>query len=353
MKTYNPSIIITIILTILVSNINLTGSEEYQVDVIRNEFLFHQAPFDQCHASSLVELENGEILAVWFGGTHERHPDVCIWGSKRDHIKWSEPVVLADGFINDSLRYPTWNPVLFKTSDNRLYLFYKVGPSPSEWWGVFKTSDNNGDSWSAPVKLQNGLPGPVKNKPVYLSNGRILSPSSVEKSDHWQAHIEISDDDGKSWSKAQIEPTTGYKLIQPTLLTLKDGTILALMRSNQNCIVESRSKDLGNSWSKPKKTSVLNPNSGIDNVTLKNGLQVLVYNPASSGKEWFEGRSRLYLAVSTDGNNWRDVYKLEDHGSGEYSYPAVIESEDGHIHITYTHDRKTINYVVLKITLSK
>ncbi|MCU4156791.1 exo-alpha-sialidase [Carboxylicivirga sp. A043] len=316
--------------------------------LVEEGFIFSNPPFKQCHASTVVQLSDGNLMAAWFGGTYERHPDVCIWGAIKSTDGWSQPVLLADGIMNDTLRYPTWNPVLFKTQSQELYLYYKVGPSPNDWWGMYKKSTDNGQTWSSAARFPDGLLGPIKNKPIYLGNGRIISPSSVENGDEWHAHMEVSDDDGQSWTKVPIDTSKGFKLIQPTLLTLSDGTILALMRSNQNCIVESRSTDNGNNWTVPQRTRLLNPNSGIDAVTLSSGLHVLVNNPAPSGKDWSDGRNKLYVMISADGENWQEVYKLEDNTLGEYSYPAIIETADGLVHITYTSNRSNIRHVVLK-----
>ncbi len=320
-----------------------------RVKVITNELIFAKAPFRQCHASSLVELSGGRIMAVWFGGTYERNPDVCIWGSIRDGKGWSTPFLLANGIVSDALRYPCWNPVLFKSRTGVLFLFYKIGPSPDTWWGMVRKSSDEGITWTEPQRLPAGILGPIKDKPITLPSGRIISPSSVETATSWKAHMEISDDNGNTWRIVPIDTSSGFRLIQPTLLTLQHDTILALMRSNQNCIIQSRSTDQGNSWSIPQKTVIMNPNSGIDAVTLRNGLQLLVYNPAPAGKDWSDGRSKLYVAVSDDGNHWQDVYKLEDNTSGEYSYPAIIQSDDGLVHITYTYNRTGIRYVVMKI----
>lgn len=319
------------------------------IEILQNESIFTDAPFAQCHASSLAELEDGSIMAVWFGGTYERHPDVCIWGAVKKNDGWSRPEILADGIINDSLRYPCWNPVLFKNNNKELILFYKVGPSPEEWWGMQKKSFDAGKSWSPAEKLPPGFLGPIKNKPVSLPGGRIISPSSTEKGNKWNVHFEISDDDCKSWYKVNADTSTGFKIIQPTLLTLSDKIIIALMRSNQNCIVSSVSIDAGLNWSKPKQTLVKNPNSGIDAVSLKNGKHLLVYNPAQAGKEWYEGRSKLFLAISDDGENWPNLYKFEDNTKGEYSYPAIIQTTDGKIHLSYTSERKNIQYIMFEI----
>ncbi len=323
--------------------------DSWTVEVLVDEFIFSDPPFAECHASSVVELSDGTLMATWFGGTRERNPDVTIWGSIKTDDGWSEPTEWADGIISESERYACWNPVLFLTRKNELFLFYKVGPSPREWWGEYKTSADNGATWSDVVKLPDGLLGPVRNKPIYLSNGNILSGSSVETKKTWHAHMEISEDHGQTWSRVQLDTTTGYKIIQPTLLSLEGGDILTLMRSNQGVIVESRSSDMGRTWTTPAKASLPNPNSGIDAVTLSNGLHLLVYNPHPGGGRWVEGRAKLNVAISDNGTDWRDIHKLEDNEEGEFSYPAVIESSDGRIHITYTHDRTNIRYVVLEL----
>ncbi len=322
--------------------------KQVTVEVVTDEFIFSDPPFAECHASSVVELSDGKMMSSWFGGTHEKKPDVTIWGSIKTDDGWSEPTEWADGIISESERYACWNPVLFQTRENELFLFYKVGPSPREWWGEYKTSTDNGATWSDVMKLPDGLLGPIRNKPIYLANGSILSGSSVETKKTWHAHMEISEDHGQTWSKVSLDTTTGFRIIQPTLMTLENGDILAYMRSKEDYVIESRSSNQGKTWSVPRKTQLPNSNAGIDAVTLSNGLHVLVYNPLQQG-EWEEERTKLFVAVSEDGENWEDVHKLEDNEEGEFSYPAVIQSSDGRIHITYTHDRTNIRYVVLEL----
>jgi alpha-L-fucosidase len=218
---------------------------------------------------------------------------------------------------------------------------------------MYSIMDTQKEVWSKSHRLPEGILGPIKNKPIQLGNELVLSPSSVEIEDGaiWKSHVEISADGGATWTKSHIPSEEGVKTIQPTLLRLPNGDIKALLRSNQDVIMESVSNDSGLTWSMASKTSVPNPNSGIDAVSLKEGGYLLVYNPGVSGEDWSNGREKLHLAYSDDGNEWVDVLKLEDHDEGEYSYPAIIQDAQGMIHISYTYDRSKIKYVKVQIGL--
>src|SRR4026209_1326495 len=132
--------------------------------VMQSEFIFDRAPFPSSHASTIVETREG-LVAAWFGGTRERDPDVGIWVSRRDGSGWTPPVEVGNGVQADGTRHPSWNPVLFELRPGELTLFYKVGPSPREWWGMARTSKDNGRTWGAARRLPDGFLGPVKNKP--------------------------------------------------------------------------------------------------------------------------------------------------------------------------------------------
>ena len=316
---------------------------------IKEEMVFKNPPFNSCHASTIVELQPGKLLLSCFGGTQEGKNDVSIWTATINKDGISEARKVADGVVNDSLRYPTWNPVLFKSREEKLFLFYKVGPNPREWWGMFKTSENDGETWSGAQALPKGILGPIKNKPIQLADGTILSPSSVEESeDRWKVHIEKSVDSGRTWTFIPVDPGSEYDVIQPSILTYANDKLQILCRSKQGTVIQSWSADGGNTWAKLTKTQLLNPNSGTDAVTLKDGTQLIVYNPDLPGKDWWNGRGKLRVAFSKDGKSWKDIAVLEDGTSAEYSYPAIIQGSDGLIHITYTFDRKNIKYVVLE-----
>ena len=328
---------------------------KHRAGIVLEEFLFTKAEFPSCHSATIVELPNKELLCTYFGGTYERHPDVEIrLQRKKLDGTWTPPVSVAHGIQPDAERFPTWNPVLFQPRGGDLMLYYKVGPSPKEWWGEFITSKDNGHTWSQPQRLEGNLLGPIKNKPIQLSNGTLLSGSSDEN-DGWKAHVERSTDGGKSWSF--IGPLNdGKKMaaIQPTLLTHADGSIQMLSRTNtsgEERITETWSRDGGLTWSAMRWTTLPNNNSGLDAVTLQDGRHLLIYNHATREQEGMghKGRGVLNLAVSKDGKTWEAALMLDyiDEPEKQYSYPSIIQTTDGLVHIVYTWHRERIKHVVV------
>lgn len=317
--------------------------------VVKSESIYETAPFPSCHASTIEETKDG-LIASFFGGTHERHPDVCIYVSRLENGHWTPPMEVADGVGFSTNRLPTWNPVLFQPRQGPLMLFYKVGPSPSTWWGMLKTSEDGGRTWSAAQRLPDGILGPIKNKPVQLPNGDILCPTSTEGAGGWRVHFERTRDLGKTWEATDpINDGKTIGAIQPSILFHKNGRLQTIGRTRQDKLFESWSNDAGKTWNTMSLLDLPNPNSGTDAVTLNDGRQLLVYNHNIRTGSNNKGRSPLNVAISDDGRNWFAVAKLEDdpEAPNGFAYPAVIQSRDGLVHITYTWQRKTIKHVVL------
>lgn len=327
-----------------------SGEEDrQQPGVVSSELVFEQAPFKQCHASTIVETDRG-LAAAWFGGTKEGHPDVGIWLSRREATGWSAPVEVANGVVSDQERYPCWNPVLYQPQTGPLMLFYKRSskkPGPSHWLGMLITSEDNGLTWSKPRELPEGLIGPVKNKPVQLADGSLLCPSSTEY-DGWRVHFERTTDLGKTWATTgPVNDGKQIDAIQPSILFHPEGRLQAVGRTRQGKIFDIWSDDGGKTWGTMTLGALPNPNSGTDAVTLADGRHLLVYNHTGlTPKKWGGSRSPLNVAVSKDGKQWEAALVLEN-TPGEFSYPAVIQTRDGRVHITYTWRRQSIKHVVL------
>ncbi len=321
------------------------------------EFVYESAPFPSAHASTIVELRTGGVLAAWFGGTAEGKPDVTIWTASRTRLGWSAPSVIVR-----EPNVPTWNPVLFYAKTGRLWLYYKFGPSYTWWTAGRRFSDDDGKSWSPIEHLPAGLLGPIRAKPLMLTSGILLSGSSVESYGSWAAWVERSLDDGETWtaagpitlpelqSAAQPPPLPAVStlqptgLIQPVLIPFSDRHIRLYARASLDighiCVADS--EDGGVTWSPARRLDLPNPNSGIDLVRLRDGRIVLIYNDTA------RGRSPLNLAVSSDGEHFQNFAALETE-PGEFSYPALIQGSDGDLHITYTWNRQRIAYVVFPL----
>lgn len=323
-------------------------NETWKRGIITDEFVFQDAPFPSCHAATIAETPEGMVTA-FFGGTKERNPDVGIWVSRKFDGEWTAPEEVANGVINDTLRYPTWNPVLYKIPDGDLLLFYKIGPKPSEWWGMMISSSDNGLTWSDPEKLPDGYIGPVKDKPVLLENGDLICPSSTE-GDGWNMHMEITPDFGKTWSMTEniARGDKDIDAIQPTLLNHGNGKLQLLSRTRNRAVGTSWSADYGKTWSPLELIDLPQNNSGIDAVTLDDGYFLLVYNHVLPPENEYKGkRTPLNVAVSKDGIHWNASLILEDSEISQYSYPSVIQSSDGLLHIVYTWRREHIKHVVV------
>jgi len=328
----------------------VNATSNFKSGIVTDEFVFTKAVFPECHAATIAETPEGLIIA-WFGGMKERYKDVCIYCSRQVNSQWTEPIKVADGVFNDSVRFACWNPVLYQISGGDLLLFYKIGPDVAGWTGWMKRSADNGKTWSSAVALPEGYLGPIKNKPLLLDN-RIVCPSSTEKGG-WKVHFEVTDDSCKNWSMVgPINDGKTWNVIQPSILTYSDGRLQVLCRSRNRCIAQAWSTDRGKTWSDFEATTLPNNNSGTDAVTLKDGRQLLVYNHVlPAGKEVKGPRTPLNVAVSKDGKTWFASLVLEDSPISQYSYPSVIQSADGMVHIVYTWRRERIKYV--KIDPSK
>jgi len=313
--------------------------------------------FQSGHASTLVKLPGGDILAAWFGGSWEKAPDVAIWMARRTNSGWQKPYIIAD-----TRGVALWNPVLFCRDDGRIMLFYKEGVTIPEWRTMVKYSDDNGETFSNATELVpgdiSGGRGPVKNKPIYLADGTIAAPASLE-GELWDCFVDLSKDGGETWTSSDLVPMRrirydvvdripdirhcyGKGIIQPTLWESKPGHLHMLTRSTSSATFRSDSTDGGKTWCCAYQSGLPNNNSGLDLAKLPNGDLILAWNPVGNLPNYYKGpRTPLTLSHSSDnGVTWQHLVTLED-SQGGFAYPAII-ADDNEILLTYTWKRERI-----------
>ncbi len=370
---------------------------EKRKGILSDEFLYESTSFPECHGATILELDNGDLVASFFGGTKEKNPDCVIWVCRKPKGSdtWTAPEIAADGVfdlkdpaislaglsginaettpadkgpvgpnfkgdIANARRKACWNPVLFQVpGSDEISLFFKIGSSVGDWTGWVTRSSDGGKTWSRREPLPEGILGPIKNKPEYI-DGRIISPSSREDKG-WHAWIEISDDNGRTWrttgplpSDSAIRTDRDYLepiyAIQPSILRHSDGRLQILCRTRNSQLATSWSSDNGDTWTPLTLMEMPNNNSGTDAVTLKDGRHVLIYNDFATIPGTPKGvRNPLCIAVSGDGLNWDNIITLEDSPVSQYSYPSIIQGKDGKLHAVYTWRRQRVKYVKLDI----
>lgn len=309
------------------------------------EFAQEKMPTQAVHASTILHLDNGEIIVSWFGGTKEGNDDVDIWLSRKTNEGWTKPLHFC---VEKDTAH--WNPVLFQLKDGTICLYFKVGKKIIHWKTYVSYSKDMGLTWSTPTELvegdENGGRGPVKNKPIYLTNGTIIAPASIEEGP-WRPFVDISKDNGVMWQmQHKIQPVDDKEktfMIQPTLWEGENGSVHMLLRTNKDKIYRSDSNDYGNTWCDAYPINMPNNNSGIDAVKIEDGRIVLVCNPTVGD---FGPRSPLSVYISDDGINFDEVVKLED-TEGEYSYPSIV-NKGNTVYISYSWKRENVAVVTIE-----
>jgi predicted neuraminidase len=288
------------------------------------------------------------LFAAWFAGEYETAEDVAILGATRhpNTPAWSTPRVIAD-VAGKSMGQPVFLP----RPNGELLLFFVVcAPQKTEasasnatdyhfdWTNsqpFCQRSLDNGQTWQPPVQMMDYLGLMFRSRPLLLP-GRIILPVYDENT--WQSRMMISDDEGDNWRlTAPLTTLTGN--IHPCPVRLSDGRLLAYLRPGGvgGVIWRTESFDNGNTWSRPIPTELPNPNSGIDLLRLQSGKLVLAYNHSH------RRRTPLCVALADEDEQWRCRRTLED-GNGEFSYPTLLQTEDGIIHVVYTYRREHIHH---------
>lgn len=306
------------------------------------------------HGANVLETHDGNLLATWFGGSREGGKDVVLWGADFSAAtqQWSAPRrIIGPAETQAALgRYikTVGNSVLVRGTRGELWLYY-VSVSVGGWAGSalnVAVSYDEGKSWGQPQRL---ITSPFFNistlnkcAPVHYSDGSIGLPVYHEFIGKFAELLHL---DANARVLDKIRITQGRHSIQPLVLPLDGKRGIALMRDTgpgPGHVLLGRSEDAGQHWTADERTGLFNPDSAVAGLRRPDGSVLLVFNDAPAG------RSSLALAVSRDaGHSWKIVRHFEQDSSGksEFSYPYLIRSHDGNMHLLYTWNRKRIRHV--------
>ena len=310
--------------------------------LLKKEFVFTGTPdVPSCHASTILRTADGTLVCAWFAGSYEKNPDVGIWYTVCQNGVWCQP-----RRIPSKEQVAHWNPALFEHPDGTVCLYYKYGETIYDWKTMTVTFDKSftpGEPCEMVAGDCSGGRGPVKNKPILLSNGTVLAPGSTERG-VWKSFVDRLPMNGE-WEKVDIPSDESVNLIQPTLWESQNGCVHALMRSNDGHIYRSDSTDFGVTWCKAYPTPHSNNNSGIDCTYTADKTLILVCNPVQTN--WGK-RTPLSIFTSRDnGITFTEALRLET-APGEYSYPAVITHGDK-LYVSYTYQRSFIAFCEIEM----
>jgi predicted neuraminidase len=340
------------------------------------------------HASAIVECPNGDLLVCWFHGSGERTADdVKVEGARlRRGAKTWKRFTMAD-----TPNYPDTNPTMFIDPQRRLWLMwqtilanewhtalfkyrvssdYEKAEGPPRWQVnevlhitpgpefeatvTQATAAYEAASRDAPPERQKVIKDYIERTkknaadkffrrlgwmtrahPFVLDGKRLIVPLY---SDGFSFSLmAITDNWGESWTTST--PLVGAGNIQPSIVRKKDGTLFTLMRDNgppPKRLHSSESRDGGKTWSPVVDSSIPNPGSGAEVISLSNGHWALIYNDTE------QGRNSLAVAISTDeGQTWRWKRHLEvepaGREAGAFHYPSIIQARDGSLNASYSY----------------
>jgi predicted neuraminidase len=300
------------------------------------------------HPSSITELENGDLLLVYFGGGGEYEMETAVFGSRLEAgaTRWSDPVRWAGNPM-----YSMGNPVIWQAPDRRVWLFFVVRPGAT--WSTSrigaKISDDDGQTWSDTFMVTFDAGTMVRSRPIVLSDGHYLLPIYHETGeDTDQTAPDTSslflrfDPATRQWSRSNhVYSRMGN--LQPAAVELAPGQLLAFCRRGGDYlpgtvghVIRTESQDGGRTWSQGEETDFQNPNASVELIRLRSGNLLFLYNDSMNQ------RTPLRAVLSSDGGRtWPRRLDLAT-GPGSFSYPTAIQTRDGRIHVTFTTDGRTV-----------
>ena len=322
------------------------------------QFVDSRFAHPSAHVSSICQMPDGRMAAVWYAGSREGARDVALYVSSREAgltNAWSTPVSAGthEAAGDETFRYvkKVGNAIVFAGTNNQLHLLYVT--TGFGGWSCsslnLKTSTNGGATWSRSRRL--GL-SPffnisqlVKNAPTPLADGGFVVPIYHEVMGKFSELLWLRPS-ANGFQAFKTRAFGGRMAFQPALVPLNETNALMLNRTAGSVakIHATKTSDGGRTWTALETIDLPNSNSGLDAIRLMDGRLLLAFNDSDSS------RDNLRLAISADGGvTWKRAATLVAEAGEEFSYPTVLQTSDGLIHVTYTWKRKGIKEATFNV----
>jgi predicted neuraminidase len=339
---------IVLLCIIFLSGCALTGLQEQSGDIQFTRVAGPEYEAAYKHPSSITELDNGDLMIAYYGGSGEYGIDTAVYACrlKKGAKRWSAPKVIADTPDRSE-----GNPVIWQAPDGLVWLFYvnRYGDTWSTARVKGKVSSDGARTWSDSFMLTMEEGTMARGAPIVLNDGDYFLPLYSETGhdtefsapDSCSFFMRYNPKD-KTWKESGlIKSIEGNIQAEPVQLT--DDHLICYIRragnfepTDKGYLLRSESHDGGWTWSDAQTTRFKNPNSAVGFIKLQNGHLLLVYN------DNMNERTPLTVAISTDNDKTYPHQRNIRDGDNTFAYPYVMQSRDGKIHIVYTTDDRTV-----------
>ncbi len=324
---------------------HISGSDE---DIQFTRVAGPEYEADYKHPASITELDNGDLMITYYGGSGEYGTDTAVYACrlKKGSKKWSAPEIIADTPDRSE-----GNPIIWQAPDGLVWLFYvnRYGDTWSTARVKCKLSYDGAKTWSDSFMLTMEEGTMARGAPIVLNNGDYLLPLYIERGNDTEftapdtaSYFLRYNPQTKVWTQTNyIKSPTGNLQAEPVQLT--DDHLVCYIRrggdyepTDDGYLLRAESHDGGYTWSDAKQTEFKNPNAAVGFIKLKNGHLLLVYN------DNMNDRTPLTIAISTDNDKTYPYRRDICTGDNSFAYPYAIQTRDGKIHIVYTTDQRTV-----------
>ncbi len=315
---------------------------------------------------SVLALPDGELLAAYAEFTSSNQGDMgaahVLGRTSRDRGRtWGEPFEIV---ANDCIT--TFSVSLLQLPSGRILLAYIRKESVEDgvdMQGVsstccrpwFRTSDDNGRTWSEPWVLD--VQGSKEywtfnnDRLVRHSSGRLFYPGAplVARGDddpyHSSTICVYSDDEGRTWtcSRTRLELEAMDGLQEPCVVERRDGSLLMYMRTSIGHQCRSVSTDRGETWGPVEPViEMISPVSPVSVKRIDSTGHLLAifnktYDPLMANGPCHMGwRTPLTATISLDdGEHWSLLRNIENDPKYTYDYVSITMLPSDEVLLTY------------------